>query len=65
MSMSKTKLLKTRDVADRCGVSPRTVALWLRDGKLKGVKLNGFSWRVKTEDLDAFLEEEANSVQSE
>jgi excisionase family DNA binding protein len=56
VTMRKTKLLSTRQVADICGVSPRTVAMWLRDGELKGIKLNGFTWRVREDDLDEFIE---------
>jgi excisionase family DNA binding protein len=54
--MTRTKLLKTSQVADICGVSSRTVAQWLRDGTLKGIKLNQFTWRVKEADLNEFLE---------
>lgn len=56
MSRVKTKLLSTRKVAEICGVSPRTVAMWLRDGELKGIKLNGFTWRVREDDLEEFIE---------
>jgi len=63
MTQMDRKMLKTKEVAVFCGVSSRTVAIWLRKGQLKGVKLNGFSWRVKTKDLIAFLEQEANRVQ--
>jgi excisionase family DNA binding protein len=57
MTMRKqTKLLKTTEVAEICGVSPRTVALWLRNGELTGIKLNKFQWRVREADLDEFLE---------
>jgi excisionase family DNA binding protein len=54
--MKRARLLSTKQVASICGVSPRTVAMWLRDGELKGVKLNGFTWRVREEDLDDFIE---------
>ena len=49
------KLLKTREVAKRCGVTPRTVAVWLREGELKGVKLNGHTWRVEEAELKKFI----------
>ena len=52
----RTKLYKTRDVAEICGVSARTVAVWLRDGTMQGIKINGFQWRVKEADLNEFLE---------
>lgn len=51
------KLLSTKQVAEICGVSPRTVAQWLREGTLKGIKLNKFTWRVREADLYGFIEE--------
>lgn len=54
--MKKKRLFKTTEVARICGVSPRTVALWLRSGELTGIKLNGFTWRVREADLERFLE---------
>ncbi len=56
MSMKEMKLLSTRKVADRCGVTPRTVAKWLRTGELRGIKINGFTWRVREADLEEFIE---------
>jgi excisionase family DNA binding protein len=52
----KSRLLKTNEVAKIADVSPRTVARWLRDGELKGVKLNGHSWRVDSRILKRFLQ---------
>lgn len=56
--MNGMKLLKTREVARRLGVSPRTVAKWLRDGELKGIKIphdGGHIWRVREDDLEDFI----------
>jgi len=50
------KLLTPEQAADRLAVSPKTLRDWLRDGKLKGVKV-GRLWRVREADLDAFLKE--------
>lgn len=55
MTKTKTKLLSTRAAADRCGVSPRTIARWLRTGELKGVKLRGRIWRIEEAELDKFI----------
>lgn len=55
MSVKKTRLLKVREVAERCDVKPRTVARWLRDGELPGVKLNTHTWRVEEAELEAFI----------
>ena len=52
----KRRLLKTREAAEVARVEPRTVARWLRDGTLKGRKLNGHSWRIDPRDLEEFLE---------
>jgi len=37
----------------------KTVGLWLRDGRLSGVKLSGGAgseWRVSSEDLQSFID---------
>lgn len=52
----ESRLLKTKDVARRLGVSPRTVAGWIRDGILPAVKMNNHSWRVREDDLEEFIE---------
>jgi excisionase family DNA binding protein len=48
-------LMTPEQVADRLQLAPRTIYLWLRQGRLRGIKL-GSRWRVKREDLDAYLE---------
>lgn len=54
----KMKLLSTRRVAEICGVSPRTVAKWLRDGEIRGVKLYpGRNWRIEEAELERFIRE--------
>jgi excisionase family DNA binding protein len=47
-------LYKPEEAADLLKVSPETVRLWLKEGELKGLKV-GTSWRVKQEDIEAFL----------
>lgn len=49
------KLLTPDEVAEKLAVKVRSVNEWLRTGKLKGVKV-GRLWRVKEEDLEAFIE---------
>lgn len=51
------KLLTPDQVAEQCQVKKRTVLVWLKDGKLKGVKLGKF-WRVKETDLQEFINAE-------
>ncbi|MCE7874680.1 DNA-binding protein [bacterium CPR1] len=43
------------EVARRLKVKKRTVLEWLRQGKLKGLKL-GRLWRIRARDLDQFLQ---------
>ena len=43
------------EVADLLKVRKHTVWNWLREGTLKGTKINGKIWRVTDKDLDAFI----------
>lgn len=56
------ELLDVETVAQRVGVSRRTVWEWLREGNLRGAQLGGtkIGWRVKASDLDAFVEARMN-----
>lgn len=49
-------LLTPEEAARRLSVKPRSVRQWLRDGKLRGVRLAGAIWRVRPADLQAFIE---------
>jgi len=49
------KLLTPEQVAERLQVTERTVYGWLRRGTLPALKL-GRLWRIRPEDLEAFLE---------
>ncbi|HLZ70001.1 MAG TPA: helix-turn-helix domain-containing protein [Dehalococcoidia bacterium] len=55
------QLLRVPQVAQRLGLSTATVLAWLRDGRLKGFRLGGTraGWRVRAEDLDAFIADRA------
>lgn len=48
------RLLTPEQVSERLQVVPRTVYRWLSTGELQGVKL-GRLWRVREEDLEAFI----------
>lgn len=48
------KLFTAQQVADYLQVDFRTVYLWLRSGKLKGIKV-GRVWRITQSALDEFL----------
>ena len=57
---TSTEYLTVAEVAQRVGVSPDTVLSWLNAGGLRGVDVSRRAekrarWRVRVEDLDAFL----------
>jgi excisionase family DNA binding protein len=53
--------LTIEEAASHVKVKPDTLRLWLRTGRLKGLKA-GRLWRVKTTDLEAFLEQSAKKA---
>jgi excisionase family DNA binding protein len=57
--MAAEKLYTPEGAAEVLMVNPETVRLWLRTGKLKGVKV-GRLWRVRESDLEAFLKRPEN-----
>ena len=58
------RLLTTEEIAAILSVHPRTVMRWLREGKLKGLKV-GRLWRVRLEDLEAFIRGEKGGESDE
>lgn len=54
---SRRPLLRVEDVARRLNVSVDTVRVWLRRGRLQGIRLGGekTGWRVSEASLAAFL----------
>ena len=54
--MSNDKLYTPEEVAERLQLSEQTVRRWLREEKLKGVKL-GSKWRIRERDIQELLEE--------
>jgi excisionase family DNA binding protein len=55
-------LLTTDQVAEKLGVTHKTVLTWLGNGKLRGTKLGRTrgGWRVQERDLECFVNEHAN-----
>jgi len=53
------KLLTPAQVAERLQVTERTVYRWIDAKELKATKL-GRVWRIKEEDLEAFLNKGVN-----
>lgn len=51
------KLLTPEEVAEYLRIPVRTLRYWLREGRLKGVKV-GTQWRIPEEELERFLGEE-------
>jgi excisionase family DNA binding protein len=47
-------LLTINEVAIRLGLAPKTVRRWIRDGKIKAVRL-GREWRVDADELALFI----------
>ena len=56
-------LLTPEQVAKRLQLTPHTIYVWLRAGRLRGIKL-GHLWRVKEEDLDAYLDRASSAPQT-
>ncbi|WP_321504743.1 helix-turn-helix domain-containing protein [uncultured Methanoregula sp.] len=54
------QMLTSKEVADRLGVHQKTVHLWLRSGKLQGIKISYRAWRIPKESLDSFIDANSN-----
>jgi len=48
-------LLTPSEVAERLRVNREVVYKWLQSGKMKGIRV-GRLWRIRSSDLDAFLQ---------
>lgn len=49
------KLLTPDEVAQRLGITPNTVRIYLREGRIKALKV-GKLWRVRESDLQKHIE---------
>jgi excisionase family DNA binding protein len=56
------QMLTPKTVAGILGVHQKTVHLWLRNGKLKGVKISYRAWRIPQSALDQFIEQNSNAM---
>jgi excisionase family DNA binding protein len=54
------QMLTPEEVAGILGVHRKTVHLWLRNGKLKGVKISYRAWRIPRSALEQFIEQNSN-----
>ena len=46
-------LLTTREVAELFSVTPETITVWIKEGRIPGVKIHGY-WRIKRSDMVAY-----------
>lgn len=56
-----TQMLNPRQVAEILGVHQKTVHIWLRSGRLQGVKISYRAWRIPREALDNFIINNSNA----
>lgn len=56
MRPAQSHLLTPREVADRLGVSLRTVNRMRGDGRLVWIEITSRIWKVRESDLEAFIE---------
>ncbi len=54
------RMYSTEDVAALLNIEMQTCYKWLREGRIKAMKLAGSLWRVREADLMAFIEESIN-----
>lgn len=52
-------VLTVAEVAQKYRTTPRTVQRWIREDKLRAIRLPGGDYRVRQEDLDAAIEASA------
>lgn len=53
--MTQYHWLSIRQVANRLGVSKRTIYRYIKDGKLKASKPAGYVWRVREDEFARFV----------
>jgi excisionase family DNA binding protein len=52
--MEKEKFYSPKEIADHYNIKPDTVRKWIKQGKIKAIKL-GDIWRVEEADLATFI----------
>jgi excisionase family DNA binding protein len=55
--MADGAVLTVKEVAERLRIHPVTVRLWLKDGRLRGVRIGGTKtgWRIPASEVDRIL----------
>jgi excisionase family DNA binding protein len=56
----KNQMLNPKEVAEILGVHQKTVHLWLRTGKIEGIKISYRAWRISRSALLEFIERNKN-----
>ena len=56
------QMLTAKEVAEILGVHPKTVHIWLREGKLHGVKISYRAWRIPQGSFNQFIEMNSNAL---
>jgi len=56
MQVPEKEYYSPQEIAEKFNLKPRTVTNWIRQGKLKAIKL-GDLWRVHRADLEAFIKD--------
>src|SRR5271169_1478554 len=54
------QMLNPKEVAEILGVHQKTVHLWLRTGKIEGIKISYRAWRIPRSALTEFIERNKN-----
>ena len=54
-------LMTVHETAEQLKVKESTIRAWIRSGKLRAIKF-GREWRVAVNDLETFLNENANKI---
>lgn len=58
------KLYSVEDIHKSLGINERTIRVWFKSGRLKGVKISG-EWHITEENLKKFLNaEEGGEIES-
>ena len=59
------ELMTPEEVAAVLRLSPYTVRKMLRNGELMGLRVGRWQWRVKREDLDAYIEKQTHEARDQ
>jgi excisionase family DNA binding protein len=59
--MIEEPMLSPGQIAELLGVHKKTVHLWLRTGKLQGIKISYRAWRIPKSAFDSFIEVSRNT----